>query len=89
MSSICPVFNDAGEQSSPFNKPNHLSIISKLFEAKVVENINTNNLLSDEQDGVRTTADVQTTLTHRISQVLDDKNTLKNISDISNVFGKA
>ena len=75
-----PCFKNKGERSDPSNyRPiSLLSIISKVFESTINKHLKnylgTNLLLIDSQYGFRSsrsTADVLTVITDRISRVLD------------------
>ena len=97
-SAVCPVFKNAGEKSAPsqYRPISLLSIISKLFECvinkRVLDHLVKNNLLSDVQYGFRSsrsTADVLTVLTHRISEAIAKGNHTRVIAlDISKAFDK-
>ena len=71
-----------------------MSIISKIFESilnkHIINYINANNLLSDVQYGFRSsrsTADVLTVISHRISKALDSTFDARAIAlDISKAF---
>ena len=80
VSSVCPVFKNAGERSSSsqYRPISLLSIISKIFESilnkHLVDYLRANNLLHDVQYGFRSsrsTVDVLTVISHRISKALD------------------
>ena len=98
FSSVCPVFKNSGLRSSPsqYRPISLLSIMSKLLEAvinhRVTKHLSTHNLLSDFQYGfrsARSTADVLTVITHRISQALDKGFGARAIAlDISKAFDK-
>ena len=96
IASICPVFKNSGERSSPsqYRPISLLSIISKIFESILnkytINYLNANNLLSDVQYGFRpsrSTADVLTVISHRISKALDSTFDARAIAlDISKAF---
>ena len=96
MSSVCPVFKNSGERSDPskYRPISLLCIISKIFESvlnrHVIKYLSKNNLLSDVQYGfrsARSTADVLTVITHRISEALDSSFDGRVIAlDISKAF---
>ena len=98
LSSVCPVFKNAGERSSPsqYRPISLLSVISKLLEAvinqRVLAHLSKNNLLSDKQYGFRSsrsTADALTVFTHRISQALYVNRDVRAVAlDISKAFDK-
>lgn len=98
MYSVCSVYKNAGELRAPSqnNPVSFLSDISKIFEAiinkKVVYNLNRNRFLSDKQyvlHSFKSTADVLMSITHRISEALDNKDILRAIAlDISKAFHK-
>lgn len=95
---MCPVFKNKGERSDPSNyRPiSLLSIISKIFEFILNMHLKTyldkNNLLSDNQYGFRSsrsTADVLTVITDRISRSHDNEFDARAIAlDISKAFDK-
>ena len=97
-SAVCPVFKNAGEKSNPaqYRPISLLSVISKLFESvinkRILDHLNRNNLLSDVQYGfrsARSTADVLTVITHRISEAMAMGNHSRVIAlDISKAFDK-
>ena len=97
-SAVCPVFKNAGDKSAPsqYRPISLLSIISKLFECvineRVLDHLVKNNLLSDVQYGFRSsrsTADVLTVITHRISEAIAKGNHTRVIAlDISKAFDK-
>ena len=97
-SSVCPVFKNNGEKSSPsqYRPISLLSVISKLFEAlindKIIDHLERNNLLSDIQYGFRSsrsTADVLTVITHRISRAMAEGHHSRVAAlDISKAFDK-
>ena len=98
LSHVCPVFKNSGESSSPsqYRPISLLSVISKLFEAAintaVLGHLAKNNLLSDQQYGFRprrSTADILTVISHRISEALDRGFDTRVIAlDISKAFDK-
>ena len=98
FSSVCPVFKNAGLRSSPsqYRPISLLSVVSKLFEAvinqRLIKHLSDNELLSDVQYGfrsARSTADVLTVISHRISQALDNGFESRAIAlDISKAFDK-
>ena len=97
-SAVCPVYKNAGDKSAPsqYRPISLLSIISKLFECvineRVLDHLVKNNLLSDVQYGFRSsrsTADVLTVITHRISEAIAKGNHTRLIAlDISKAFDK-
>ena len=97
-SSVCPVYKNKGERSDPSNyRPiSLLSIISKVFESTINKHLKnylgTNLLLIDSQYGFRSsrsTADVLTVITDRISRTLDKGFDARAIAlDISKAFDK-
>ena len=97
-SAVCPVFKNAGDKSAPsqYRPISLLSIISKLFESvinkRVLDHLVKNNLMSDVQYGFRSyrsTADVLTVITHRISEAIAKGNHTRLIAlDISKAFDK-
>ena len=97
-SAVCPVFKNAGEKSNPsqYRPISLLSVISKLFESvinkRILDHLEANNLLSDVQYGfrsLRSTADVLTVITHRISEAMVGGNLAKMVAlDISKAFDK-
>ena len=97
-SAVCPVFKNAGDKSAPsqYRPISLLSIISKLFESVinkgVIDHLVKNNLLSDVQYGFRSsrsTADVLTVITHRISEAMAKGNHTRVVAlDISKAFDK-
>ena len=98
ISSVCPVFKNSGDRSSPsqYRPISLLSVMSKLFESvinkRVTQHLTKNNLLCDEQYGFRSsrsTADVLTVITHRVSQALDEGFMTRAVAlDISKAFDK-
>ena len=96
VSSICPVFKNSGERSSPsqYRPISLLSVISKIFESilnrHILNHLSKNNLLVDVQYGfrsARSTADVLTVISHRISEALDSTYDARAIAlDISKAF---
>ena len=98
LSSVCPVFKNAGLRSAPsqYRPISLLSVISKLFEAvmnrRILGHLTKNNLLSDSQYGfrsARSTADALTVITHRVSQALHDNLHARAVAlDISKAFDK-
>ena len=98
ISSVCPVYKNAGDRSSPsqYRPISLLSIMSKLLESvinkRVTRHLTKNNLLCDEQYGFRSsrsTADVLTVITHRVSEALDDGFMTRAVAlDISKAFDK-
>ena len=97
-SAVCPVFKNAGEKSNPsqYRPISLLSVISKLFESvinnRILDHLAINNLLSDVQYGFRSsrsTADVLTVITHRLSEAMTGGNHSRVIAlDISKAFDK-
>ena len=97
-SAVCPVFKNAGDKSAPsqYRPISLLSIISKLFESVinkgVLDHLVKNNLLTDVQYGFRSsrsTADVLTVITHRISEAIAKGNHTRVVAlDISKAFDK-
>ena len=95
-SSVCPVFKGSGERSDPskYRPISLLCIISKLFESvlnrHIMKYLNAHSLLSDVQYGFRSsrsTADVLTVISHRISEALDSSFEGRVIAlDISKAF---
>ena len=95
---MCPVYKNKGERSDPSNyRPiSLLSIISKVFESTINKHLknylDTNLLLIDSQYGFRSsrsTADVLTVITDRISRTLDKGFDARAIAlDISKAFDK-
>ena len=80
MSSVCPVFKNSGERSDPskYRPISLLCIVSKLFESvlnrHIMKYLKAHSLLSDIQYGFRSsrsTADILTVISHRISEALD------------------
>ena len=98
QSSVCPVFKNSGERTDPnkYRPVSLLSVISKLFEAVInlhlKRHLEKNGLLSDVQYGFRpsrSTADVLTVITERISKCLDKSYDSRAIAlDISKAFDK-
>ena len=98
ISNVCPVYKNSGDQSSPsqYRPISLLSIISKLLESiinkRIMHHLLVNSLLSDQQYGFRScrsTADVLTVITHRVSEALDNGHMTKSIAlDISKAFDK-
>ena len=98
FSTVCPVYKNAGDRQAPsqYRPISLLSIISKLFESIINEQImlhlSKGNLLCDFQYGFRasrSTADVLTVITHRISGALDRTFDARAIAlDISKAFDK-
>ena len=80
LSSVRPVFKNCGEHSTPsqYRPISLLSTITEVFEIilnkHVMDHLSKADLLSDTQNGFcssRSTADVLTVITHRISRALD------------------
>ena len=98
LSAVCPVFKNSGDQSLPsqYRPISLLSIISKLFESVIntdlVAHLEKNGLFSDFQYGFRasrSTADILTVITSRISSALDGGHISRAIAlDISKAFDK-
>ena len=97
-SSVCPVYKNSGDRSSPsqYRPISLLSVMSKLLESvinkRVIQHLTKNHLLCDEQYGFRSsrsTADVLTVITHRVSQALDEGFMTRAVAlDISKAFDK-
>ena len=97
-SSVCPVFKNSGQRSDPskYRPISLLPIISKIFESIINSHISfhleKHNLLSDNQYGFRSsrsTADVLTVITDRISRALDCSFEARAIAlDISKAFDR-
>ena len=93
-----PVYNNSGERSDPskYRPISLLSVISKIFESIInlhLKNyLESNKLLSDQQYGFqsfRSTADVPTVITDRISRALDCSFDTRAIAlDISKAFDR-
>ena len=98
MSSVCPVFKNAGDRCSPsqYRPISLLSVMSKLFESvinkAVISHLDRNKLLSDNQYGFRSsrsTADILTVITHRVSEALDKGRETRTVAlDISKAFDR-
>ena len=98
ISSVCPVYKNSGDRSSPsqYRPISLLSIMSKLLESvinkRVTKHLMKNHLLCDEQYGFRSsrsTADVLTVITHRVSEALDEGFMTRAVAlDISKAFDK-
>ena len=98
LSSVCPVFKNSGVRTDPnkYRPVSLLSVISKLFEAVInlhlKSHLEKNGLLTDFQYGFRSsrsTADVLTVITDRISKCLDKSLDSRAIAlDISKAFDK-
>ena len=96
VSSICPVFKISGERSyaSQYRQISLLIVISKVLKyilnVHILNHLSKNNLLADVQYGfrhARSTADVLTVISHRISEALDSTYDARAIAlDISKVF---
>lgn len=89
VSAICPVYKNVAECSSSlqYYPISLLRVLSKLFEAtinkKVVNDLNSNNLLSDKQYGFHSSKSATDGLTvnmHRISEMLDNKSIMRAIT---------
>ena len=97
-SSVCPVFKNSGDRcdSSKYRPISLLPIISKIFESIVnkfiISHLESSKLLSDFQYGFRSsrsTADILTVITDRISRSLDLSFETRTIAlDISKAFDK-
>ena len=81
FSVVCPVYKNSGDRQSPsqYRPISLLCIISKIFESiinqQIMIHLSKTNLLSDVQYGfrsARSTADVLTVITGRISGALDN-----------------
>ena len=98
MSSVCPVFKNAGDRCSPsqYRPISLLSVMSKLFESvinkAVISHLDRHKLLSDNQYGFRSsrsTADILTVITHRVSEALDHGRETRTVAlDISKAFDR-
>ena len=92
------MYKDSGDRSSPsqYRPISLLSIMSKLLESvinkRVTKHLMKNHLLCDEQYGFRSsrsTADVLTVITHRVSEALDEGFMTRAVAlDISKAFDK-
>ena len=97
-SSVCPVFKNAGERCDPtkYRPISLLPIMSKVFESIInnflISNLEKSSLLSDVQYGFRSsrsTADILTVITDRISRSLDLSFETRSVAlDISKAFDK-
>ena len=98
FSVVCPVYKNSGDRQSPsqYRPISLLCIISKLFETiinqQIMSHLSEANLLSDFQYGFRSsrsTADVLTVISNRISGALDNSCDARAIAlDISKAFDK-
>ena len=98
FSVVCPVYKNSGDRQSPsqYRPISLLCIISKIFESiinqQIMIHLSQTNLLSDVQYGfrsARSTADVLTVITDRISGALDKSCDARAIAlDISKAFDK-
>ena len=96
--SVVPIFKNQGDRASPLNyRPiSLLNIISKVFESLInkslVSHLESNGLFSDAQYGFRSkrsTADLLTVITERISASLDKKGEARLVAlDISKAFDR-
>ena len=92
------MYKNSGDRSSPsqYRPISLLSIMSKLLESvinkRVTKHLMKNHLLCDEQYGFRSsrsTADVLTVITHRVSGALDEGFMTRAVAlDISKAFDK-
>ena len=95
-SSVCPVFKNSGQHNDPskYRPISLLSIISKVFESiiknHITHHLEKHSLLSDNQYGFqpsRSTANILTVITDRISRALDCSLEARAIAlDISKAF---